>query len=78
GYYGLNWDSLIDCLSDLKWIASNKICVLFDGQFLTSKSRLSEELDSGFRETLEIIVNRWNRTDLTHEKRVLIGLPKPI
>jgi len=30
GYFGLNWNSLYDCLRDLDWISENKIMIVHE------------------------------------------------
>ena len=61
GYFGRNWDALIDCWSDMAWLpASGYICIIEKADVL---ERTHQEVLDALRNAVGHIAERWNNAD---------------
>lgn len=57
GYFGRNWDALLDCLRDFSWTTQRRVVIVHtDLPLLDHEEDIREYL-----EILEMAVNDWNR-----------------
>ena len=61
GYFGRNWDALIDCWSDMSWLpAPGYICIILKGSAL---ERTQEDLLDALYDAAGHIAKRWKEAD---------------
>jgi barstar (barnase inhibitor) len=62
GYFGHNWDALLDCLRDFSWVSQKRIIIAHDDLPLKN----DEEGLRIYLEILETAVKDWNVTGKSH------------
>ena len=61
GYFGRNWDALIDCWSDMSWLpASGYICIIEKADVL---ERTHQDALDALRNAVGHIAERWKNAD---------------